>query len=177
MDVKLQARVSKARYRLQVRNPGVSKTELDNAAQEQWLTILVGYVEEADLPIVKVANATTSPAEVIRRAFGSRRMKTLRNRARAWSKVRDWMLMYTGEPFPRDIAYMLEFLIFLVHEESTKGRILESAAALAVMEDAGQVARDMRISLTPIWLQSVKSRIAEYEKRKSGVQLFFTAQT
>eukprot|EP00435_Cladocopium_sp_Y103_P009281 s3525_g2.t1 len=135
MDVKLQARVSKARYRLQVRNPGVSKTELDNAAREQWLTILVGYVEEADLPIVKVANSTSSPADVIRRAFGSRRMKTLRNRARAWAK-----------------------------EESTKGRILESAAALAVMEGAGQVARDMRISLTPLWLQSVKSRIAELEQ-------------
>eukprot|EP00435_Cladocopium_sp_Y103_P054178 s658_g17.t1 len=99
----------------------------------------------------------------MRLAFGARRMKTLRNRARAWGRVREWMLMYTGDPFPRDIAYVLEDLIFLVQEESKKGRIVEAAASLAVMEDAGQVAKEMRISLTPLWLQSVQSRIAELE--------------
>eukprot|EP00435_Cladocopium_sp_Y103_P056456 s739_g19.t1 len=133
LDVKLQARVSKARFRLQV------------------------------------ARATSAPADILRMAFGTRRMKTLRNRARAWSRVREW-IMYTGDPFPRDIAYLLEFLLFLVQEESTRGRIIEAAAALAVLEDAGQVAKDMRISQTPVWLQSVKSRIAELEQSSAQVK-------
>ena len=38
------------------------------------------------------------------------------------------------------------FLHVLVQEDASKGRLVESAAALAVMEDAGQVAADMKIS-------------------------------
>ena len=141
MDVKLQARVSKAHYRLQLRFPGSSKSDLESVAREHWLAVLVGYVEEAELPIVKVAQATSSPADVMRRAFGARRMKTLRNRARCWSKVREWMVTVTGSPFPRDVSDMLEYL-FLVQEEAPKGRLMDTAAALAVLEDAGQVAKD-----------------------------------
>ena len=170
MDVALQARVSKSRYRMQIKYPSGSKTDLENAAREYWVNVLVSYVEESGLPIVKVAKETSNPQEVMRRAFGTRRMKTLRNRARAWAKIREWLIMFADDCFPRDVSFMLEYLLFLVQEDAPKGRLVESAAALAVMEDAGQVAADMKISSMVPWVQGVRSRIAELEQGRTKVK-------
>lgn len=170
MDVKLQARVSKANYRLQVKHPTCSRTDIEQAAWEYWLNVLVAYLEEASLPIVAVAKATSNPSEVMRRAFGTRRMKTLRSRARAWTRVREWLVMFTGEVFPRDVADMLEYLLFLVQEGAPKGRISDVAAALSVLEDAGQVPGDMKISGTAVWNQGIKCRLAELEVGKTQVK-------
>ena len=170
MDVKLKARVSKANYRLQIKFPSSSRTDIENVAREYWLNTLVGYVEEAQLPIVQVARSTSNPGEVMRRAFGNRRMKTLRNRARSWARVREWLLMFCGDVFPRDVSFMLEYLSFLVQEDAPKGRFLDAAAALSVLEDAGQVASDMKISAAVPWVQGFRSRIAELELSKTKVK-------
>ena len=170
MDVQLKARVSKASYRMQIRFPSGNKSDLEGAAREYWLSILVGYLEEANLPLVKVAKETSNPGEVMRRAFGARRMKTLRSRARSWAKVREWMIMFAGEPYPPDVSYMLEYLLFLVQEEVPKSRLQDTAAALAVLEEAGQVAGDMKISSMVPWVQGVRSRIAELEVNRTQVR-------
>ena len=170
MDVQLKARVSKASYRMQVKFPTGSKSDLEGAARERWLSVMVAYMEEAELPLVKVAKETSNPAEVMRRAFGARRMKTLRSRARSWAKVREWMIMFAGQPYPPDVSYMLEYLLFLVQEEVPKSRFQDTAAALAVLEDAGQVAGDMKISSMVPWVQGVRSRIAELEVNRTQVR-------
>ena len=87
MDAKLQSRVSKSFFRSQLKNPLSRKTELEAAARESWLTELVSYLKEADLPICNIVQSTSDPLSMLKRAFGNRRMKTLRNRARAWRKV------------------------------------------------------------------------------------------
>ena len=129
-----------------------------------WLAI---YVEEAELPTVKVATEASNPIEIMKRAFGNCRMKTLRSRARTWARVRDWMIMFAGDPFPRDVSYMLEYLLFLVQEEAPRGRLMDAAAALAVLEEAGQVPSGMRISSMGAWTPGVKPRIAELEQGKT----------
>ena len=48
MDAKLQSRVSKSFFRSQLKNPLSSKTELEAAARESWLTELVSYLKESD---------------------------------------------------------------------------------------------------------------------------------
>ena len=106
----------------------------------------MGYIKEADLPIVKVAKATSNPYEVMKIAFGGRQMKTLRTRARSWKRVREWLLGFCGGPFPRDASYMLEYLLFLIQEDAAKGRLQDTAASLAVLEKAGQVHTEFRIS-------------------------------
>jgi len=165
MDVALQARVSKSRYRMQIKYPSGSKTDLENAAREYWVNVLVSYVEESGLPIVKVAKETSNPQEVMRRAFGTRRMKTLRNRARAWAKIREWLIMFADDYFSKRC-----FLHVLVQEDASKGRLVESAAALGVMEDAGQVAADMKILSMVPKVQGVRSRIAELEQGRTKVK-------
>ena len=170
MDVKLQARLSRASYRLALANPHMSRSDLESAAREQWLSVLVGYITEADLPICKVAASTSDSSAVLRRSFGSRRLKTLRNRARSWKKVRDWLIQFKGTPFPTDVSDMLDFLLFMVQEESSRGRIVDVCASLAVLEDAGQVPQEFRISSCRIWLQATKSRLAEIETSGTEVR-------
>ena len=165
-----KARVSKGIYRMQVRFPSGNKSDMESAAREYWLNVLVAPFEESELPLVKVAQETSNPAEVMRRAFGTRRMKTLRSRARSWAKVRVWMIMFAGQPFPPDVSYVLGYLLFLVQEEAPKGRLLDTAAALAVLQDAGQVAGDMKISSMVPWVQGVRSRIAELEVNRTEVR-------
>ena len=79
LDVVLQSKVSKSTHRQLVANPTASKSDLESSACEYWLSALVVYLEESDLPICKAAACTTDSGEVLRRSFGSRRMKTLRN--------------------------------------------------------------------------------------------------
>lgn len=50
---------------------------------------------------------------------------------------------------------------------SSRRRHLVAAAALAVLEEAGQVPSDMRISSMGAWTPGVKSRIAELEQGKT----------
>ena len=145
MNVKLQSKISKSTFRRVVANPDMSRQEVESIAREKWLYTLVEYLQEADLPICKVADSTSDPGAVLLRAFGSRRMKALRNRARAWKKIRDWLLLFKGVPFPRNVSDMMDYLIFLIQEGATRGRINETCAALSVLEDAGQVPSESRI--------------------------------
>ena len=170
LDVVLQSRVSKSTHRYLVANPGASKTELESSAREYWLSVLVTYLEESDLPVCKIAGGTTDPGAVLRRSFGSRRMKTLRNRARAWKKVRSWMIMMRGRPFPIDISDMLDYLLFLVQEEASRSRINEVSCALSVLEEAGQVAQDDKISECLLWKQAINSRLCEIEQEGCTVK-------
>ena len=112
LDVVLQSRLSKSTHRYTVANPDARKTDLEQSAREYWLSVPVTYLEGSDLPICKVAAGTTDPGAVLRRSFGSRRMKTLRNRARSWKKVRAWLIMMKGRPFPIDVSDMLDHLLF-----------------------------------------------------------------
>ena len=164
LDVVLQSRVSKSTHRYLVANPGASKTELETSAREYWLSVLVTFLEESDMPICKIAAGTTDPGAVLRRSFGSRRMKTLRNRARAWKKVRSWMLLMRGRPFPIDISDMLDHILFLVQEEASRSRIIEVSCALSVLEEAGQVASEDKISDSSLWKQAINSRLCEIEQ-------------
>ena len=170
LDVVLQSRVSKSTYRYVNANPGASKSDMESTAREYWLSVLVMYLEESDLPICRVAASTTDPGAILRRSFGSRRMKTLRNRARAWKKVRSWLIMIKDRPFPIDVSDMLDFLLFLVQEEASRTRIVEVSGALAVLEEAGQVAQDDKISECSIWKQAVNSRLCEIEQGGCAVK-------
>ena len=163
MDAKLQHRVSKSFFRSRLKNPLASKTDLETAAREVWLTELVSYLKESDLPICNIVQSTSDPLAMLKRSFGNRRMKTLRNRARAWRKVREWLIAFKSRPFPIDVSDMLDYLLFLTQEGAAATRIGEVVAALSVLEDAGQVADDVKISSCRLWKQAVKSRQTELE--------------
>ena len=150
-------------FRCQLKNPLSSKTELEAAALESWLPELFSFLKESDLPICSIVQSTRDPLTMLKRAFGNRRMKTLRTRARAWRKVREWLVAFKGRVFPVDVSGMLDYLLLLTQEGAPASRIDEVGAALWVLEDAGQVPDDFKISSCRLWKQAVKSRQSELE--------------
>jgi hypothetical protein len=65
---------------------------------------------EAKLPAVAAFTGLPNANAAWVRAFGSRRSKTLRNRARAWKKLRDWLIITTGTPWPSGVPILLQYL-------------------------------------------------------------------
>ena len=177
MSAKLAARVSKSTFRSALRNASQSKSDIESAAREVWLTELIGYMEEGELPIVRIASATSEPLTVLKRAFGNGRMKVLRNRARGWRKVREWLLAFKSHAFPRDASDMLDYLLFLMQEGVSASRIDATCASLAVLEDCGQVPSDVKISLTGVdWLKIGFAQWAGYGHLDRGYFVFTSNQ-
>ena len=160
-SVELVRTVSKSHFKAALKRPDVSRTELELLEKERWASALVSFIQEANLPLCKIAESTTSPAQVLVKAVGSRRAKTLRNRVRAWQKVRDWLLFARGYPYPKSISDMLDFLLFLEEDGLKKSYISQVSAALAVIEDVGMVEPDHRISTHRTWVQVCQSLQAD----------------
>lgn len=123
LDVKLQCNVSRSTFRCKLAGPEASKQEIENFARQYWLKVLVTFLVEAKLPICDLAEQTSEPQLVFERAFGSRRMRTLRSRARSWKKVVSWMDMFRGSHRPRHVADRLDYLVFLRQEGASRGQI------------------------------------------------------
>lgn len=170
IDVKLQCNVSKSTYRAKLADPSASKQDLENTARAHWLKVLTGFLVEAQLPICEIAQQTTDPNAVYEKAFGSRRMRTLRSRARAWKKVANWLIMFKGKSYPTHVSEMLDYMIFLQQEGTTRGQVDGVCAALSVIEDAGQVPAAQKISGHRLWLQSVKSLMSDLDNSATPVR-------
>ena len=170
LDVKLQCSVSKSTFRCKLANPTATKQELETAARTYWLKMLVSFVVEAKLPLCDLADKTSDPQGTLERAFGNRRMRTLRSRARAWKKVSDWMVMFKGYSYPAHVSDMLDYAIFLQQEGAPRGRLDDVCAALSVIEDAGQVPVEQRFSTHRLWLQSMKAYMAELDAQAKPIR-------
>jgi hypothetical protein len=132
------------------------KEQVEEAERRVWASRLAEFIEEAGLPVTATIQQTANPTEAWQRIFGSKRAKTLRNRARTWKKVREWMLFVHGIPFPLEVHQALDYLSTRMEEEPMKSVPGSIAASLSVIESAGQVALDRRISLNPTWKAAVE---------------------
>ena len=170
MDIKLQCNVSRATFRGKLADPNASKQELENVARLYWLKVMVAFLVEAQLPVCEIADKTSDPQAILERSFGSRRLRTLRSRARAWRKVASWMTIFKGYSFPQHVPDMLDYLLFLQQEGVSKGQVDGVAASLSVLEDAGQVSEGSRISSHRLWIQALKACISELEQGAKPVR-------
>lgn len=164
MGVKLQCHVSRSTFRARLRDPTASKNDIETAARTRWLKVLVSFLVEADLPVISLAQQTSEPQLTMEMAFGCRRMRTLRARARSWQKVVSWMVMFRGYSHPRHVSDMVDYVIFLQQEGVTRGQLDGVCASLSVIEDAGQVPIDQRICSHRLWLQTTKTMLAELDQ-------------
>ncbi|CAE7206607.1 unnamed protein product [Symbiodinium sp. CCMP2592] len=93
--------------------------DAEKAARKFWGTVLVQIMVEAKLPIVDIPVESEEQRVLYAlRALGTRRSKTLRNRARAWRKARNWMLSVKSVAFPRRPSDVVDYLLFLEQEFS-----------------------------------------------------------
>lgn len=142
-----------------------ARADEEDRSKKKWALHLADLIVEAKLPatasFAELPNANASWV----RAFGSRRSKTLRNRARAWRKLRDWLIVTTGEPWPNGVAILLQYLEER-NEVQPMGKTVPMAihSSLALLELVGQVPSESRISEDQLWLESVKSWTSELSR-------------
>ena len=115
----------------------------------------------------KRAEAVASLAEIVREARlpaavrgalyvgQGRRAGTLRTRLRTWRKVRAWLLVTHGSPWPTGVAAMVSYLEHLAEEPCPRSRVDAVAAALAFVEKAGGLQPSQAISADPLFLGAV----------------------
>ena len=72
-----------------------------------WLAFLMKHVF---LHVVSHIAMLDNPNKAWSRVFGARRSKTLRNRFRAWIKVRSWLVAYNGQVWPKSVSDMVNFM-------------------------------------------------------------------
>lgn len=167
VSVSLQAKISRTNHRKLLQSPDATKTELEKSLRDYWAKILVGIVQDANLPVVDVAQRTMNPVDTIVRAMGNRRAKTLRSRARAWLKFRDWLAMVKGIRYPGDISDILDYLWCCTEDGCAKSVVQMFSASLSVIEDIGMVPVADRYSNQSVWLKTCKHYLAEFEESQS----------
>ncbi|CAE7713877.1 unnamed protein product [Symbiodinium necroappetens] len=152
-----------------ISNGAGTPVEAEKAAKRFWGTVLVQIMVEARLPIVEIAVESEEQRVMYAlRALGTRRSKTLRNRARTWRKARDWIQSVKGYVFPRSPADVVDYLIFLEQESGTKSCIAEFMSALSVLEDAGQVPVSNQLCKNRLVVAASKGSAAEVQQGKTG---------
>lgn len=137
----------------------------ERGAKKFWGAVLVQIMVEAQLPIVEIPVENEEQRVMYAlRALGTRRSKTLRNRARAWRKARDWMQSVKGYVSPADVV---DHLIFLEQEAGTKSCIADFMSALSVLEDAGQAPASNQLCKSRLVVAASKGSAAEVQQGKT----------
>ncbi|CAE8593862.1 unnamed protein product [Polarella glacialis] len=135
------------------------KASAEELERIRWALQLAEYIQEAGLPVVASVEATANPMETWKRLFGSRRARTLRNRSRSWRPVREYLLVATGSPWPLGVWALIDYLESLALSEARMSRSAPDAvaAALSVLELAGQVSEADSIAGDTLWKATVES--------------------
>ena len=122
-----------------------ARTDAEELSKKKWALTLADYIVEAKLPAVDSFNGMTNANTAWSRAFGARRSKTLRNRAEAWKRVREWLVATTGQPWPTTVAVLLQYLEER-NEVQPMGKTVPMSihTTLSLLQLVGQVPMEMR---------------------------------
>ena len=90
--------------------------------------------------------------------------ESLRNRAREWATLSEWLRASHGETWPGNVGRILRYLEER-HEIKPIGKSVPKAllASVSLLETIGQVAPDARFSCDPILVETVRSWTADLE--------------
>ena len=141
-----------------------SREEMEVLLRERWAMELVVYIKESKLPCADRMEALGDGKQHWLRLFGNRRGKTLRNRARAWAPVREWLQVTYGAPWPKSPEVLLRYLEERqAIKEMGKSVPTSILASLSLLESIGVVAEENRLSSDPMVVETVRSWTMELE--------------
>ena len=145
--------------KLKLRKAGAgARVEAEDACRRRWGLRLASVIKEAGLPASERIGALPDSESAWLRAFGSRRGKTLKNRARTWEPVRSWMLQATGKPWPGTTSLLLQYFDER-HQCKPMGKTVPQSilSSLCLLELVGQVPPSERLSSDPLLVETVKA--------------------
>ena len=151
---------------------GISQRREDQEAalRERWALELAGHIQDAKLPCATRIEAMGGGKQAWCRAFGNRRGKTLRNRARAWGSFKAWLTISYGLQWPTDSGHILRYLEER-HAATPLGKSVPNGlmAAFSLLETVGMVAPD-RMADDRLLVESVRSWTTELENGAAPVK-------
>ena len=147
------------------------REDQEAALRERWALELAGHIQDAKLPCATRIEAITGGKQAWCRAFGSRRGKTLQNRARAWGSFKAWLTISYGLQWPTDSGQILRYLEER-HTAAPLGKSVPNGlmAALSLLETVGMVAPDRRMADDRLLVESVRSWTTELENGAAPVK-------
>ena len=151
--------------KLKLRKAGAgARVEAEDACRRRWGLRLASVIKEAGLPASERIGALPDSDSAWLRAFGSRRGKTLKNRARTWEPVRSWMLQATGKPWPGTTSLLLQYFDER-HQCKPMGKTVPQSilSSLCLLELVGQVPPSERLSSDPLLVETVKAWTMQLE--------------
>ena len=129
----------------------------------RWALELAQYFKEAGLPVVKIMEDSEDPTKSWGRVFGTRRAKTLRNRATVWKKFYTWLQLTRCRSWPEKLGDVVDYL---------EGRIADGCGptvpqnvlgALALMESVGRVEDSRKLTKDRTLLETVRNMQMELQ--------------
>ena len=125
--------------------------------KERFALELATLIQEAALPVSLQIETLQDPKKAWFRIFGSRRSKTLRNRFRAWSRFRAWLIAYNGQCWPKDLGDVIAYVEENIENGCGISFPSEFQAAFVLLEQTGRVHDDRVLSSDATWLAHLES--------------------
>ena len=133
------------------------RADKEDKDKRRYAMELATIIEEACLPVSLQIVTLDKPELAWLRIWGSRRAKTLRNRFRAWSKYRSWLIATYGVVWPKDTSQLVNYVEELIDFGCAVSFPDELMASLSLLEQVGKVPEDRRISKDPLVAEHLKS--------------------
>ena len=156
-NIDLARSVFKSRHKRALRQDGSDQKEIEFLETKRWALSIAAMVKQAGLPATQVAEQTADPQSTWMRLCGNRRARTLRQTARTWVKVVEWLGLTFGEPWPSSASRIIDYLEERAQEgcgHTVPGSVL---AALQLMESIGGVEKERRLGCSPMLNNVVRS--------------------
>ena len=129
----------------------------------RWAMELAQYFKEAGLPIVKLMEESEDPSRSWARIFGTRRAKTLRNRATVWKKFFVWLQLTRCRAWPEKIGDVVDYLEGRISDGCGPTVPQNVLGALALMESVGRVEDARKLTKDRTLLETVRNMQMELQ--------------
>lgn len=177
-NVELARSVYKSKYKRSLQQEGADQRGVEDQETRRWAMTIAGMIKDAKLPAATVAEQTADPESTWLRLCGNRRARTLRQSARTWTKVTEWLGLAYGEVWPSSVTRIMDYLEERSHEEcghTLPGSVL---SALQLMEAVGGVPPEAKMGSSPLLnnvVRSLTAQLASGAKPKKSAPLYTVA--
>ena len=177
-NVELARSVYKSRYRRSLKQEGADQRGVEEQETKRWALAIAIMIKDAKLPATAVAEQTADPESTWLRLCGNRRARTLRQSARTWAKVTEWLSLAYGEVWPSSFTRLIDYMEERAQEDcghTMPGSVL---SALQLMEAVGGVPPEDRMGSPPLLnnvVRSLSTQLASGARPKRSAPLYTVA--
>ena len=177
-NVELARTVYKSRYRRSLNQEGADQRGVEEQETKRWALTIAALIKDAELPAATVAAQTADPESTWLRLCGNRRARTLRQSARTWTKVTEWLGLAYGETWPSSFTRLIDYMEERAQEDcghTMPGSVL---SALQLMEAVGGVPPEERMGSSPLLnnvVRNLAAQLASGARPKRSAPLYTVA--